>query len=107
MSPKVDETELSAETRATTTRNLELLKEFVAETIADETFQLPPGVTVLLVPDDDVALAEKNIASGMAAIREGKNVYFHHLHRAGAANGQGKNGTLHEQERESITRSQL
>jgi hypothetical protein len=73
---------LSPETAAMTDRNLELLQEFVAETIADETIQLPPGVTVILIPDDEPTFAEANIASGLDAIREGKNVYFHHLHRA-------------------------
>lgn len=93
MTQKVNDIQISAETRAATTRNLKLLQEFIAETIADETFQLPPGVTVQLVPDDDQALAETNIAIGIAAIREGKNVYFHHLHRSESANGIYTNGT--------------
>ncbi|MGH2559270.1 MAG: hypothetical protein ACRDJH_09410 [Thermomicrobiales bacterium] len=81
MSTKSTAIAMAPETVEATDRTLGLLQEFVAETIADEAFQLPPGVSVVLAPDDDAAFGEATIANGLAAIREGKDVYLHHLRR--------------------------
>jgi hypothetical protein len=42
--------------------------------------EIPSGATLVLLPRDaDAAFIEENIALGLAALREGRNVYFRHL----------------------------
>lgn len=41
--------------------------------------EIPDGVTLVLLPDDDPAFAEANMEIGLGELRRGKNVYFRHV----------------------------
>ena len=63
-------------------RSLELTLAFNRALIADPEFaaSIPRGVTVVLLPaDDDPEFVELNIALGLEAIREGRDVLFHRM----------------------------
>jgi hypothetical protein len=62
-------------------RNIDLAFEFIRETLDDPGILdgVRDGVTFVLVPDDEPALAEANIASGIDAVRRGRDVYFKHV----------------------------
>lgn len=41
--------------------------------------EIPNGAVVFLLPDGEEEFMERTIALGVAAIREGRNVYFKHV----------------------------
>lgn len=43
---------------------------------------IPDGVTLVLLSDDDPELSESNIDLGMSAAREGADVYIRHFPRS-------------------------
>jgi len=67
-----------------TLRDFALHDAFLKALIADEALQeeLPNGASLILLPDDDPELTERNIAFGVVAARRGRNVYLRHVHRA-------------------------
>jgi len=71
-------------TDSLTTRDFALQDEFLQAMIADEALQeeIPNGALLVLLPDDDPALTERNIAHGITAARRGMNVYFRHVHQS-------------------------
>lgn len=65
-------------------RSLELTLAFNRALIEDPELRanVPNGVTVVLLPEDaegDAEFVELSIALGLEAIREGRNVLFHHM----------------------------
>ena len=63
-------------------RNISLTFDLSRAILADPTIldEIPNGATLVLLPHDaDAAFVEENIALGIAALREGRNVYFRHL----------------------------
>jgi hypothetical protein len=62
-------------------RNLALAGEAIKSLLGDAAArdQLPNGSTVVLLPGDDPALSEANQALGLAALRAGEDVTFHHV----------------------------
>lgn len=67
-----------------TLRDFALHDAFLKALIADEALQdeLPNGAALILLPDDDPELTERNIAFGVLSARRGRNVYLRHVHRA-------------------------
>jgi hypothetical protein len=53
----------------------------VDPTLLDE---IPDGVTLVLLPDDDPDVAAEQIEAGLFAVREGRDVLFRHI-RPGSA----------------------
>lgn len=62
-------------------RNLVLAGELIAAQLADPALleEIPDGATVILIPDDDPALAEHNLALVREVFARGKNVYLKHV----------------------------
>ena len=62
-------------------KNLDLARLFGLAIIADPSMldDIPNGVQLVLLPDDDPDLVQTNIAIGLKAIRQGKDVYFRHV----------------------------
>lgn len=57
--------------------------DFARAIVSDPAFldDIPDGVTLVLIPDDDAELAAAEIEQGIAAVRRGEDVYFRHLGR--------------------------
>lgn len=62
-------------------RDTQLHIAFLHALIADEArmAEIPPGATLMLLPDDDLELAAYNRERGVAAAAHGHNVYFRHV----------------------------
>ena len=67
--------------RDQTERRLDLHARYVEAGLSDTSLleDIPRGVTFLLLPDDDPAFVEREIALAAAAAREGKDVYLRHV----------------------------
>lgn len=67
-----------------TLRDFALHDAFLQALIADEALQeeIPNGVSLVLLPDDDPELTERNLAFAVLNARRGRNVYLRHVHRA-------------------------
>lgn len=65
-------------------KNIKLQFGFIRAIIVDPSIldDIPNGVTLKLLPDDDPELVEANIAIGLNAVRRGKDVYFRHVRPA-------------------------
>lgn len=76
--------EISPEAQRLARRGLSLLQQFTQAMIADDDVgdEVPHGVTLVLIPDDD-ELAEVNLRSAVDAAHRGKNVYIRHMYRVG------------------------
>jgi len=76
-------TEAEADARAA--KDLELTRRFGLAMIADPTLldEVPDGVLLELLPDDDAEHVEVALARGIEAARAGRNVYFRHVRTAG------------------------
>jgi hypothetical protein len=71
------------EIRVLDARDTELHIAFL-QGIIDEPSRLddiPNGATLMLIPDDDPALAAYNRERGWRALLAGDNVYFRHVHK--------------------------
>ena len=68
-----------------TDRRLELHRRFLLAGMEDASVfgGIPDGVTLFLLPDDDPAFAEREVAAAAAAARRGEDVYVRHVHVAG------------------------
>jgi hypothetical protein len=79
MSADVAVREETAETVASKIINLQF--GFIRAIIADPSIldDIPNGVMLKLLPDDDPDLVEANIAIGLNAVGKGKDVYFRHV----------------------------
>lgn len=64
-----------------TERRLDLHARYLRAGLADQRLlaDIPRGVTFLLLPDDDPAFVEREIAVAAAAARRGKDVYLRHV----------------------------
>ncbi|HEV2108671.1 MAG TPA: hypothetical protein VGR16_10450 [Thermomicrobiales bacterium] len=62
-------------------KQLDLLRRFTLAAAADEDLldSIPNGVTLVLLPDDDPAFVEREVSTGLDAIRRGEDVYFLHV----------------------------
>ena len=63
-------------------RNIRLTFDLARAVLADPAIldDIPNGVTLVLLPHDaETEFVEENIALGLAALREGRDVYFRHL----------------------------
>lgn len=71
-------------TKAQASKQLDLTRRFVRAQLADPALaaEVPPGATLVLLPDDDPAHAEAEMALGLVAARQGRNVYFRHIRLA-------------------------
>lgn len=69
-----------------TARAIGHIAELTRAVLADPTLldQIPNGVTLVLLPDDDPELAAEQVEAGLFAVREGRDVLFRHVRRAGA-----------------------
>lgn len=69
---------------ALTRRDYALQDEFRQAMIASDDLmdEVPNGAMLVLLPDDDPELAERNIAIGVLSARRDKNVYLRHVHGA-------------------------
>ena len=67
-------------------RNLDLAGAFTAMILDNPALaeQVPPGATLVLVPDDDPDLMRHNIAAALQAFASGRNVYLVHIQRVQA-----------------------
>jgi len=70
-------------TDGTMERALDLSFEFAEEILADPSIldEIPNGITLVLIPDDDPELATAKIAGGLTAVRRGEDVLFRHVRR--------------------------
>lgn len=77
--------EVSPELRNLAKRDHVLQQQFLQAMIADDEVgdEIPNGVLLVLVPDDDEELAEENLRSAMDLVRRGKNAYIRHVYRVG------------------------
>jgi hypothetical protein len=68
-------------------RVFDLLDDFTQAIFADPSLldDIPDGATLVLLPDDDPDFIERSIARGIAAIRQGRDVYFKHVRAATSA----------------------
>ena len=73
-----------AEAAGQVDKRLELVRRFILAGFVDPTRfdDIPRGVLLFLLPDDDPAFVEREIAAGTASARRGKDVYFRHIHVA-------------------------
>ncbi|HET8523368.1 MAG TPA: DUF5647 family protein [Thermomicrobiales bacterium] len=62
-------------------RNIELAFTFMHDVLDDPALldEIPDGVTLVLIPADDPATAEANLAIATAEARRGRNVYIRHM----------------------------
>ena len=62
------------------TRNIDLAFDLIRAQLADPALadEIPNGATVVLLPEDDQALAEANRELGLRLLDTGRNVYFRH-----------------------------
>ncbi|MGH2533804.1 MAG: hypothetical protein ACRDJW_16045 [Thermomicrobiales bacterium] len=67
--------------REQTARSLELARRFGLAVIQNPSLldDIPDGVNLILVADDDLELAAMKIEIGVAAVRRGDDVYFRHV----------------------------
>lgn len=65
-------------------RNLSLASEFLQAVLDDPALveQIPDGVTLVLIPNDDPELARFNLDLGWKAVLAGEDVYFRHVRGA-------------------------
>ena len=65
-------------------KRLELGRRFILAGFEDTSLfeDIPLNVTLFLLPDDDPAFVENEIAAGAASARHGHNVYFRHVRSA-------------------------
>ncbi len=65
-------------------RSIHLSFDFATLILQDPSISddIPNGVTLVLIPNDDPELAATKIARGMEAIHRGEDVYFRHFQRA-------------------------
>ena len=66
---------------ALTQRAISTTFDFTRAIFADPSIldDIPDGVMLVLIPDDDPELAAAEIEEGFAAVRRGEDVYFRHL----------------------------
>lgn len=77
MSAPIDE-----QTAPPVERNIALAFAFAQAVLADPVLRdrIPDGATVVLLPEDDPALARFNLDLGVRKVLAGEDVYFHHVH---------------------------
>jgi uncharacterized protein DUF5647 len=70
--------------RAAADRNLELAGVLLLAQLGDPGLleRVPAGATLVLIPDDDRALAEHNLALARRVFATGRNVYLYHVRAA-------------------------
>ncbi|MDP9365017.1 MAG: hypothetical protein M3Q10_12460 [Chloroflexota bacterium] len=69
------------ETAELTRRAIGATFDFIRDAAADPSIldDVPNGATLILVPDDDPALAAAEIEQGVAAVHQGRDAYFRHV----------------------------
>lgn len=62
-------------------KNLELVRRFTLAIFEDPSRldDIPDGITLALIPDDDEALARWNLDMALGAARSGKDVLIRHI----------------------------
>lgn len=65
-------------------RTIALGFDFVQAIIDDPSIadDIPNGVTLVLIPDDDPELAEREFESAIESARKGQDVYIRHFQRS-------------------------
>jgi len=68
-------------TRRDVSKSSDLTRRFVFRGFGDPSLfmDIPDGVTLILIPDDDPEQAEAEIEAGIRAVKRGENVFFRHL----------------------------
>ena len=63
------------------TKNLELGRRFTLSIFEDPSLldDIPDGITLILIPDDDEELANANMEMMVGAVRSGRNVLVRHI----------------------------
>jgi hypothetical protein len=84
------------EDRAMAERVLALTAEFMQHVASNPGIapMIPDGATVILLPDNDLELAEHNTLLGMDAVAAGQNVYFLHVQMASVRAAVAKLGSI-------------
>lgn len=74
-------TEVDSMSAAIVTKNLELVRRFTLSIFEDPSLldDIPDGITLVLIPDDDAELAQANIVIALGAIRSGWDVLVRHV----------------------------
>jgi hypothetical protein len=67
-------------------RNLVLAGEFTRRALDDPALRatIPDGATLVLIPDDDPALAQFNLGLALQLVARGEDVYLRHLRQRAA-----------------------
>ena len=62
-------------------RAIALTFDFNRAILADPSIldDIPDGATIVLIPSEDPELAEAEVEQGLAALRQGRDVYFRHV----------------------------
>ncbi|MGH2535743.1 MAG: DUF5647 family protein [Thermomicrobiales bacterium] len=65
-------------------RNITMGFAFTRQILDDPSLldAIPDGATLILIPGDDPALAEANLAMAIGEVRKGRNVYIRHVRLA-------------------------
>jgi hypothetical protein len=73
------------ETAHVADRSLELFRGFNEAMLDDPNrlSEIPNGVHLVLLPEDDPEMFEVNVTIGLSAARRGENVYLRHVTRDG------------------------
>ena len=74
---------MSREDERIITENIKLGFEFARNLVDDPSSleDIPDGATVVIIPDDDPEVAERNIELALKAVREGADVYIRHARK--------------------------
>lgn len=73
--------DLASMPRAVVDRAFDLLRAFLQADLVDPSIseQVPNRTSLVLIPDDDPELAAYAIKTGVAAVEQGRSMYFLHL----------------------------
>lgn len=83
----VESLTFDAATRELTDRNIKLSFDFARQILVDPAIldDIPDGVTLVLLLEDDPTFNETNIEIGLRAVRKGQDVYFRYMRKRPSA----------------------